>query len=215
MIDQTINIIGLGGIGSHIAKEVARIGCERLILFDDDYVELRNFANQCYDHPRQIGLLKAEAMAEALGGIVWWHMEHGNEMEIVARCEKVGINHELRGVVIVAVDNIESRREIFSICKLNPAVPLYLEAGAAEDAGVVHAFIPHDVDHIKAYEGLLAALSEQGPPPCVRRGMGGQFASIVADWLLKFQARKLPSTLVSSYIHYEELPKLVSEPVIG
>ncbi len=215
MIKETVNIVGLGGIGSYIAEEAARIGCSRLNLFDDDRVEPHNLGNQRYSGLNQVGLFKAEVMTEKLVGLADWHAGRGIEIEIIAKCERVGAESELLGIVIVAVDSIEARKEIFSVCRLNPAIPLYIEAGAAENEGVVHVFVPHDPDHVRAYEWLLSALSGHGPNPCVRRGMGGQFASIVSDWLIKFGEGKLPPTLISSYIHYRNLPQVVSEPTIS
>lgn len=60
-----VGIAGLGGLGSHIAVLLARMGVGRLVLVDFDRVDLTNLHRQCYDL-NQIGLYKTQAIAAAL-----------------------------------------------------------------------------------------------------------------------------------------------------
>jgi len=61
----TITICGCGGLGSNIALMLARAGVKKLILIDFDKVEITNLHRQFFK-PTQIGLPKAEALAENL-----------------------------------------------------------------------------------------------------------------------------------------------------
>lgn len=63
-----VAVCGLGGLGSHIAVSLARAGIGKLILIDFDRVELTNLHRQQY-RAAQIGMLKAEALAENLAEI--------------------------------------------------------------------------------------------------------------------------------------------------
>ena len=65
-LDQAhVAVAGLGGLGSHIAFALARIGVGRLHLIDFDVVELSNLNRQQYT-AGQIGMYKTEALREEL-----------------------------------------------------------------------------------------------------------------------------------------------------
>lgn len=63
-----VGIAGLGGLGSHIAVHLARMGVGRLVLADFDRVDLTNLHRQHYDL-EQIGQYKTEALASQLRSI--------------------------------------------------------------------------------------------------------------------------------------------------
>lgn len=213
MIRYTINLIGLGGIGSWTANKLIRLGCQRLLLFDDDKVETHNIENQDYDL-HHIGRPKVNATDMKMYGITEWHARHGLQVEIVAREERVGADSTLRGIVIVAVDSTEARKEIFKACCHNPGIPLYIEAGAAHNQGVVRVLVPHDKDQVEVYERLLELYSEEGPAPCVSPYMAGQFASIIAYWVWRFNEGWRPRTVLASSIDYRHGPNVVTEPIL-
>ena len=64
----TVAICGLGGLGSNIAIALARAGISKLLLIDFDRVDITNLHRQQYK-ANQIGLYKADALAENLGEI--------------------------------------------------------------------------------------------------------------------------------------------------
>lgn len=66
MTKQTVTLVGCGGIGSFTSLALARLGIERLFLFDPDIIEDVNMAGQFYSED-QIGLNKVAAMAFTLG----------------------------------------------------------------------------------------------------------------------------------------------------
>jgi len=55
-----ISIIGLGGIGSHLAFQLSRIGTHKFYLYDDDSYEAVNMAGQ-FVTSGQIGMSKVDA----------------------------------------------------------------------------------------------------------------------------------------------------------
>ena len=64
----TVAVCGLGGLGSNVAICLARAGVGRLVLIDFDRVDLSNLNRQQY-LVSQLGMLKAEALRDALGQI--------------------------------------------------------------------------------------------------------------------------------------------------
>lgn len=214
MIKEPVTIIGVGGIGSWTAALVVRLGCPILTLYDPDVVEAHNLENQNYD-TIDIGRPKVFATQFKLYGIVNWHEVRGNPMKIIARQEEVNENTKLRGIVIVAVDSGEARKKIFEACRLNGAIPLYIEAGAAHDQGTVRAFLPSDPDHVHIYEQILKTFfAAEGPAACVSPYMGGQFASTITYWLQAFSEDKLPLEFMETEIDYTESPVMDTQPTL-
>lgn len=64
----SVGIAGLGGLGSHIAMALARMGVGRLVLADFDRVELTNLHRQQYTLSH-IGQWKTEAITEQLRAV--------------------------------------------------------------------------------------------------------------------------------------------------
>ena len=65
--DARVVVLGLGGLGSWAAYALACCGVGELVLVDHDRVEESNFNRQILYRERDVGRLKAEAAAEALG----------------------------------------------------------------------------------------------------------------------------------------------------
>ena len=61
LIDSSVLIIGLGGLGSPAAMYLAAAGVGKLILADDDVVELSNLQRQIAHSQDSIGVSKAES----------------------------------------------------------------------------------------------------------------------------------------------------------
>jgi len=59
--ERTVAVIGLGGYGTWLALLCARAGVERLVLFDDDRVELSNLSQQVLYGLSEVGQLKVSA----------------------------------------------------------------------------------------------------------------------------------------------------------
>lgn len=62
---SSVGVAGLGGLGSHIAAWLARLGVGRLVLADFDRVDLANIHRQQY-YLADVGRPKCEALAEQL-----------------------------------------------------------------------------------------------------------------------------------------------------
>lgn len=66
-----VGIAGLGGLGSHVAVFLARMGVGKLVLADFDRVDVTNLHRQQY-FIDQVGLLKTKALADTLHKIDPW-----------------------------------------------------------------------------------------------------------------------------------------------
>ncbi|HDU8293325.1 TPA: HesA/MoeB/ThiF family protein, partial [Legionella pneumophila] len=67
--NATIMIVGLGGIGSPVAQYLAAAGVGKLILVDDDKVDLSNLHRQILFNESDIGFYKAEKARDVLSKV--------------------------------------------------------------------------------------------------------------------------------------------------
>ena len=64
----SVVVLGAGGLGSWTASGLACAGAGRIVLVDDDTVELSNLNRQILYRTSDVGRLKVDAAADALGG---------------------------------------------------------------------------------------------------------------------------------------------------
>ncbi|MBT8226480.1 MAG: TOMM precursor leader peptide-binding protein [Dactylosporangium sp.] len=62
----TVGLMGMGGIGTHLATHLAAAGVGRLVITDGDTVELSNLTRQTLFDESDVGRLKVEAAADHL-----------------------------------------------------------------------------------------------------------------------------------------------------
>lgn len=110
-VENEIHIIGVGAIGSTIAEMLTRLGFQQLHIYDFDTVSDHNITNQMYKMT-QIGMQKTFALSDMLKEInpdvkVNIHREGWNEYS------------RLRGIIFLAVDSIELRKQIVNTIRYN------------------------------------------------------------------------------------------------
>ena len=118
-IEEEINIIGVGAIGSNLALMLARLGFNNINLFDFDKVEPINIANQNYYAP-QVGLEKTEATIENLIAV-------NRELNISVFKEGWKPGMIMSGYIFLCLDNIDVRRQIVQEYKNNKYVKAILD----------------------------------------------------------------------------------------
>jgi threonine dehydrogenase-like Zn-dependent dehydrogenase len=106
--DEVI-IIGCGAIGSTVALMLTRMGVDHFVLYDMDTVSEHNLANQNFTN-EDVGENKTTATAR--------HIKEINP-EAVVKIRGKYEGQRLEGYVFLAVDNIETRKEICVSNKLN------------------------------------------------------------------------------------------------
>jgi sulfur carrier protein ThiS adenylyltransferase len=103
-ISGPIHIVGCGAIGSTLALMLARCGARDLILWDFDTVVPHNLANQQY-FLKQVGQLKTTALKSLIHAI-------NPAINVIEMGKWNG--EFLGGYVMMAVDNIDIRKEIIN-----------------------------------------------------------------------------------------------------
>lgn len=69
LINSTVLIAGVGGVGGHAADAIARMGVGRIVLVDNDTVSFSNINRQMVATTETVGRLKVEVMAERIRAI--------------------------------------------------------------------------------------------------------------------------------------------------
>lgn len=104
---QPIVIIGCGGIGSHLAIALARMGAANLTIIDPDLVSIENVNSQGFDMV-DVGKSKVDAIKQkiirATGTLVKTDKTYVNEAYVFPDGNEA--------IYVLAVDNMESRKVI-------------------------------------------------------------------------------------------------------
>lgn len=112
--EDEIHIIGCGAVGSTIAEQLARLGIKKLHLYDFDIVSEHNITNQMF-YQAHIGLTKLKALDEILHAI-------NPDIELIHHPEGWEQDTPLSGYIFLAVDNIDTRKEIIKDNLFNPLI---------------------------------------------------------------------------------------------
>ena len=172
-------VVGAGGIGSPTILLLAKMGVPDITVLDDDLVEEHNLPSQLYRR-EDLGKPKVQAIAEAAASYAG--------CRITARHERY-VDQPLSGVVISAVDGMDSRKAIWEQVRWNPNVELFIDGRMGGQVALVLAARPHDPDDVARYEQYLFAQSEAAPESCTARaivyntfGIAAVIAATVRRW---------------------------------
>lgn len=100
-----IILAGLGGIGSNAALQIARMVPAKLILYDDDNVELANMAGQLYSYA-DFGKTKVDAIADMIS-------LYTSMTRVQAIAQKFTKFTEPGDIMICGFDNMMARKTFF------------------------------------------------------------------------------------------------------
>ncbi|MGC8645764.1 MAG: HesA/MoeB/ThiF family protein [Thermoplasmata archaeon] len=105
--ESAIVIIGMGGTGTSVAEMLVRMGVGKLVIVDDDLVELTNLARQTLYAEKDIGRRKVEAAADALRSI-------NSEVNVVPLADRLTNENahlilSLGDLIMDATDNYDAR----------------------------------------------------------------------------------------------------------
>lgn len=114
LIDATVLIVGMGGLGCPVSMYLAAAGVGHLIIADDDVVELTNLQRQIAHSQSMIGEAKVDSAQQALLGL-------NPDMKITAlqqRLEGADLSEAVSkaDLVVDACDNFTTRFAINAAC---------------------------------------------------------------------------------------------------
>lgn len=185
-----ITVIGAGAIGSATALTLAKMGCSSITVWDHDLLEPHNVSNQLCK-PSMVGRPKVEALRELLKELA--------DVEIGIRQQRYS-GQRLEGVVISAVDNMSTRKEVWKRIRLHPEVRLLIDPRMGGELARIYSVRPCDPGHIEFYESNLYDQKEAERLPCSARAIiycPTAVASLVACLVKKFaMSERLPTEII-------------------
>jgi molybdopterin/thiamine biosynthesis adenylyltransferase len=132
--DSKVLVVGAGGIGCEILKNLALIGFRSIELIDLDTIDVSNLNRQFLFRPEHVGKSKAVVAAEAV-------RKFNPDVNVVAyhgniKDTRFGTKY-IAGfdVVLNALDNVDARKHVNRLC-LSTSVPL-IDAGTTGYLGQV------------------------------------------------------------------------------
>ncbi|KAK1441679.1 ubiquitin-activating enzyme like protein [Babesia gibsoni] len=161
-----ILVVGAGGLGCEVIKNLVLYGCQSITIVDPDTIEIHNLSHQLLYRLEDCGHPKAKVAAErvnALGRVT-------TASYISSYIEDVPIRTIASfGVIVTTVDNFPSRRWInMVICIIQglykksctgTSIPLLIDCGSQELFGHVR---------VDAYNSCSLPNEPQFPEDCVR-----------------------------------------------
>lgn len=157
LLDATVALVGLGGLGSPTAMYLATAGVGSLILIDDDAVELSNLQRQIVHRDANIGLNKAESAASTLKQLA-------PDCDVQIRTERLQDMDSARAlareadVIVDGTDNFSTRYLLNDAC-LQTGTP-QVSAAAIRWEGQITVFDPRN-DESPCYACLYAKGSDE------------------------------------------------------
>ena len=171
---RRIHVLGAGGIGSWTVLTLAKMGCEKITVYDDDRVENHNVASQFFKE-EQLGMLKVEALKDNV------LEQTGIEIEPVS--ELLEEEFITEGLVVITIDSMSER---IRLGKLYAEHPIFIVDGRM--GGLV--FELHSLDS----DDYLASTCDPKatvPEKCTAKSIcfncaaiGGMMTNLVRKYLL-------------------------------
>lgn len=174
IFDTPITIIGAGGIGSFTTLALAKMGFSDILVIDYDKVEEHNLPNQYY-RVKDIGQYKVDALHDIVYDFT--HTEIGTSNSVWTKDSKL----ETPGIVISAVDNMETREMIYNSIRRSNAIAL-IDGRMGGNQLEIYTTMLKDGQDKRIYKKTLWKDSETADVPCTERAVMYNVLTI-ASWI--------------------------------
>lgn len=175
LLNATVLIVGLGGLGSPVSMYLAASGVGKLILTDPDTVDLSNLQRQVIHSTDTVGQLKVDSAAQRLAQL-------NPDIEVVCLPKALSqgeLMEQVQAVDIVVdcTDNLETRFFVNRIC-FDATKPL-VSAAAIRWEGQISVFHPGVADSpcYQCFYGDVANV----PQTCSENGVIGPLLGILGS----------------------------------
>ncbi|MFO7818648.1 MAG: HesA/MoeB/ThiF family protein [Halanaerobacter sp.] len=155
--DLTVLIAGVGGLGTHQALELQRVGVKKIYLIDSDKIETSNLNRQVLYGRDDRGEYKVHKAKEALD-----KFNLGTEIEV--RVERITDKTEIPSevdLIFDALDNFTSRYHLEELAA-EVGVPL-IHGGVSSWYGQITAIVKGETPSLKEITGAKESKEEEIP----------------------------------------------------
>lgn len=173
--EYDVLMVGAGSVGSWATLALAKMGAQRVYVWDKDVVELHNASVQVYSS-RETGGQKAYLLAD------WIDKLADNGVRIKAIAEHLEPDSDVviskDTIMVMAVDNMLARRNLWALAKANPRIKLVIDMRSSGDVLRMYAINPQDPQHEAFYEEQFYDGRPGEELPCTRQAVS--FSSFFA-----------------------------------
>lgn len=180
--NSTVCIVGVGGLGSPVAIQLASMGVGKLRIVDNDIVEISNLQRQHLYGIDQVGLPKVEAAAQRLRGLnPFIDIEPWPLMVTPHNAEEI-----IKGsdVVIGSLDMMAPRYSLNRAC-LKLGVPL-IHGAALTYNGSISTILPGKTACLECFQG---GIDDSEMPTCATVGVHPAILGIVGSIIVSEAVR--------------------------
>lgn len=176
LLDATVLIVGLGGLGSPVSMYLAAAGVGHLILVDDDSVDVSNLQRQIVHTEQSVGVSKVESAARTLAAL-------NHETRITSINQRVdddalaALVQQGVDLVVDACDNFSTRFMINRVC-VKARVPV-VSGAAIRLEGQVAVFDSRR-DHSPCYQCLYRGGDDE-QMSCARNGVLAPLVGVIGS----------------------------------
>ena len=158
-----ISIVGIGGIGSFLTLTLAKMGFEDISVYDDDTVEDHNLPNQLY-RTKDRGFSKTSGLFDMVDTFTGVNIKPYNKKWLTKDSRK--------GVLISAVDNMDTRQAMFIHAVSNKqTIPLFMDGRMGRLQAEVYTVKTDKKSDIKTYEKRLWRPDQVAPLRCTEKAI--------------------------------------------
>lgn len=173
---STVLILGMGGLGSPAAMYLAAAGIKRLIVVDNDSVELSNLQRQIIHQTANIGIAKVDSAWQTLRAL-------NPDVEVERIAERLTVEQastliQAVDVVLDCSDNYETRQTLNRLCFMHKK-PL-VAAAAIRWQGMISSFDFRRVDS-PCYACMFDPEDDLGVDNCATLGVISPLLGVVGS----------------------------------
>lgn len=168
---KKVDVIGAGATGSHVVYTLAKMGVQKIRVFDFDTVAEHNIPNQLFGLA-DVGSFKVDALKKRIKDLCDIDIEAVNAkieppptMEQLEKMEDDGVRSEhypyVPGdIVFLLTDTMKSRREIFETFLQRSLTQLLIETRMGLDSGRIYTIRPGNATHAEKWLATLYSDAE-------------------------------------------------------
>jgi len=166
--DVKVIVIGAGGIGASTVMALAKVGFRNIMVFDDDIVELHNIPNQMLPIT-ELGEKKVDALHSIVRVMTGIDISVTTTRFDLEKANKFIKNQ--KALIISAVDNMESRKEIWDWARNNANVYWFIDGRMGRETIIVFSidFLSPITQTLNYYSNSLFPDEEAEDIPCTER----------------------------------------------
>jgi molybdopterin/thiamine biosynthesis adenylyltransferase len=148
--EYAILVAGAGSVGSWATLALAKMGAQRVTVWDRDIVDLHNASVQIFSS-REVGGRKALLLSAWVDRLA----DNGARVTAVTRHldADAGVASIDQEILVMAVDSMPARRYLWDLAKASPKVRLVIDVRMGGEVLRMYAVDPRDPSQEAFYEG--------------------------------------------------------------